>query len=127
MGQLKIIEQYKTLTIESANGLKADHQFIQKLIIALEILSNAVPLKSFDLWVPDSEPNKKKYTYRWIASDGRRWTQVINLTTSSPMMTFSVSDSFSVAEFSPHRAVRDNVVIPLITNYGVTKIACDWN
>lgn len=97
-----------------------------RMMTALARFNGAVHLSSFDVWVPTSEPNKQKYTYRFIAKDGRRWQQTIYFDQADVSMTFAVADKWMVREFELHREIRD-IAIAMIKDWRVTKIACTWS
>ena len=115
------------MVVTSDDPMAASSDLPMKLLIALETMSKYIPLLSFDVWVPANETNKKKFTYRFIARDGRRWIQTMNISTSNTYLTFNVTDQWMLSELEQNKFIRDNIVDCLLRKNKVTKISCNWN
>lgn len=68
------------------------------------------------------------YDYAIAAKDGRLWTQVITFASASdanPKMTFSVPVGWTLAEFTPQRAIRDTLIAMFVSQQ-VTSVRVDY-
>lgn len=110
----------------AGNGVPTNSQDARDLLDSLASLNAAIPLKKFD--VERDAADAELYSYRFEASDGRRWRQNVRVPVdgSEPSMDFdTMGDLWRLSEFAPHRAVREKTVA-LIKVYGAWKVKCRW-
>lgn len=101
--------------VPSTDQLPAD------LIVAICTLRAAVAISEVFVDLKDSP--LRKFLYRITADDGRVWKQFLYVPDSNDSsMTFDVPDAWELAEFAPHRDVRDKTIEILRKYTGIQTI-----
>ena len=87
---------------------------------ALRVYKTTVPLTQVKF---DLQPTALTYKYVVKHADGRQWKQTIVFAAADdtdPTMTFDIAPAWKMSEFTPGRAVRDELV-KLVVEYKLTK------
>lgn len=61
------------------------------------------------------------WEYKFFATGGRKWEQVIALSKNKVAMNFTIPDFWQPGEFEPHRTIRDQSIV-LMQKYGLEKL-----
>lgn len=112
------------ITIEMENvgaEISIRHQAFSDFLKSLADLNEAVPLSSFEI----TKQNDGTYAYDFTTRDDRTWNQELTITADGYGMTFNCPDAWSLAEFVPHRPLRD-AVVRLARDTGLTKLEVKW-
>jgi hypothetical protein len=119
---IELKDPHRTLTFETDTELPILHTLVQSVSVQLELLRAAVPLTSFKA---HRDPDfLLQYHYKILAVDGRLWKQKFSFEAQAhnePTMTFHVPDYWRLAEFVPHRTLRDSV-FGLIRDFGLVRV-----
>ena len=117
-----------TALIECADTVKPTEGDWVLLMGLINSLHTKTPLVEFNVH-KIAGTNPQEHHYGFILADGREWFQILRVNAQHPQdntaMNFSIPDFFSLAEFLPHRELRDYVV-KLIAMRELEKIEIRW-
>lgn len=111
------------LTVTCDSAVAVNDGDIDALVDALFVLNAAVPLSKFD--VERDLVDATVHTYKFVAADGRKWSQSIWQNGGEAEMTFDVPDRWKMSEFALNRPVRD-ACVALMASPGVSRIKARW-
>lgn len=117
--------RFHVILDDGAAGERLPDAKLAELAAKLTKLQAAASLREFRV-TRRPAPDLTLYDYRFEATDGRQWRQVLRVEDGVPThMTFAVSDFWRLDEFETHREVR-NAVVALIREEALTGVIVDW-
>ena len=111
-----------TIRIEPSN-MQLNDPIIVAIVRDVSTLNASVPLARFHF----QRSSPLVYEYEFLATDGRRWTQIITFAGADdldPQMTFDAPQAWRLSEFSSHRGLRDRCVAS--HRIGLTLFRATW-
>lgn len=127
MPDTRMSDPQKSCLIRADNSIPASEPLIGEFVSEMERLVGKIQLSAFIISRNNTEI--KRHDLNVSLADGRSWVQQLWFEPgdTEPFMTFAVASKWKLSEFGQLRRLRDEICVPLIFKYSVTRISCTWN
>ena len=125
MATINYSEPKRSMEIVSDDEIPVGEPQLRELVAGIDSFNDKIELDTFN--VVRDNTDHKKFTYAFVAKDGREWHQ--NLVIQSGIeakMNFNVTDLWKESEFAFHRVIRASI-IGLVIKYHIVTLSCEWS